>query len=467
MITRRLVFTGANCSGFLCKLSSQISRELASHRVELRGLYNRLALCSKAHKYRLFDNASLEKRHYSTVPNKDRLNQFGGSKHVSKAARNNANREDKKPASDVRKETLTTEDGQKYEVYKVETKAQLAEILNDLPEDAQLMGSKDSSSISALLKRARHGKHGPQAAAAAATPATLSEQNSISEQINKLEGNEKEEPKLPRKGLGAGFSIVAIMAIAQSVHTFAPENWEQYFAITIPESPFGSTVKLNPIAMILNVFSPANASEWVLNTFVGFYTFRVLAIVFGNTVTVALGILAGAWANRTSLYEAEKTYVKKIEKKTSEGGIVDEQVKFCKGLDQATSNTTFIFSLASFVGCVFPNAMVPLIGPCPLVALPLMGALSDGVFLLRLNRTEPAPGESQNLLVRASPEYFGHLYGLFGGVVLWFVLARWTSAGKQLRSQSRSFQYLMTKMFVPMSPPGSKWSKWNIFSKRV
>ncbi|KAK9486534.1 hypothetical protein V1527DRAFT_463568 [Lipomyces starkeyi] len=344
MITRRLVFTGANCSGFLCKLSSQIGRELASHRVELRGHYNRLALCSKVHKYRLFDNASLEKRHYSTVPNKDRLNQFGGSKHVSKAARNNANREDKKPASDVRKETLTTEDGQKYEVYKVETKAQLAEILNDLPEDAQLMGSKDSSSISAILKRARHGKQGAPAAAAA-TPATLSEQNSISEQINKLEGNEKEEPKLPRKGLGAGFSIVAIMAIAQSVHTFAPENWEQYFAITIPESPFGSTVKLNPIAMILNVFSPANVSEWVLNMFVGFYTFRVLAIVFGNTVTVALGILAGAWANRTSLYEAEKTYVKKIEKKTSEGGIVDEQVKFCKGLDQATSNTTFIFSL--------------------------------------------------------------------------------------------------------------------------
>ncbi|KAK9372914.1 uncharacterized protein V1513DRAFT_450894 [Lipomyces chichibuensis] len=375
MIPRRLVFTGANCSGFLGQLSSQISRELATHRVELHCLYNRLAFCSEAQRYRLFDNGSLEKRHYSTVPNKDKLNQFGGSKHLSKAARNNANREDKKLASDVIKETFTTEDGEKYDVYKVETKAQLAEILNNLPEDAQLMGSKDSSSISALLKRARHGKQGPPAAAAAATPATLSEKNSISEQIDKLKGNEKEEPKLPRKGLGAGFSIVAIMAIAQSVHTFAPENWDQYFAITIPESPFGSTVKLNPAAMIINVFSPANTSEWVLNTFVGFYTFRVLAIVFGNTVTVALGILAAAWANRTTLYEAEKTYIKKIEKKTSGGGIVDEHVKFCKGLDKATSNTTFIFSLASFVGCIFPNAMVPLIGPCPLVALPVMGAL--------------------------------------------------------------------------------------------
>ncbi|KAK9493728.1 hypothetical protein V1508DRAFT_414855 [Lipomyces doorenjongii] len=348
MITRRLVFAGANCSGFLCQVSSQVSRELASHRIELHGLYNRLAFCSKAHEYRLFDNDSIEKRHYSTVPNKHRLNQFGGSKHVSKeAARNDANREDKKPAPDLIKETLTTEDGQEYEVYKVETKAQLAEILNNLPEDAQLMGSKDSSSISALLKRARQGKQGPPAAATATatTPATLSEQNSIREQINKLEGNAKEEPKLPRKGLGAGFLIVSIMAIAQSGHTFAPENWDQYFAITIPESPFGSTVKLNPIAMILNVFSPANASEWVLNTFVGFYTFRILAIVFGNTVTVALGILAGAWANRTTLYEAEKTYVKKIEKKTPEGGIVEERVKFCKGLDKATSNTTFIFSL--------------------------------------------------------------------------------------------------------------------------
>ncbi|KAK9246822.1 hypothetical protein V1506DRAFT_533849 [Lipomyces tetrasporus] len=467
MIPRRLATIGANCSDLICRVASVTSGELACNRLALRSVNNRWSFHSVGYRYRLLDNDQSTMRHYATAPNNSRMNQSGSMKRVSNAASKVTNRAEKKSVSDVTKETVTAEDGEKYEVIKVETKVQLTEILKKLPQETQVMGSKGSTSISELLQRANQGKPAVGAAASAGgTPVDLSEQieqNLISKRLKKLEGEEKEEPKLPRKGLGAGFAIVAILTIVQGVHTFAPEDWDQRFAVTIPESPLGATVKLNPIAMIFNVFSPANASEWVLNTFVGFYTFRVLAIVFGNPVTVALGILAGAWANRTMLYEAEKLYVKIIEKETSDGGIMEEKVKYCKGLDKATSNTTFIFSLAAFVGCIFPNALVPLIGPCPLVALPIMGALSDGVFLIRLNRTEPAPGESKNILVRASPDYFGHLYGLLGGVVLWFAMARWTSAGKQLRAQSRSFQYLMSKMFLPLSGP-SKARKWNIFS---
>ncbi|KAK9323217.1 hypothetical protein V1517DRAFT_321018 [Lipomyces orientalis] len=379
MIPRRLAIIGANCSGLICQVASVTSGEMACSRLPLRGLNNRWSLYSAAYRYRLFDNDQSTMRHYATVPNNSRMNHSGSMKHVSNAASKVTNRAEEKSASDISRERVTAEDGEKYEVIKVETKAQLTEILKKLPQDTQVMGSKGSTSISELLQRANQGK--PAVGAAASSGDTLanlseqSEQNLVSERLKELEGEEKEEPKLPRKGLGAGFAIVAILTLAQGVHTFAPDDWDQHFAVTIPESPFGSTVKLNPIAMIFNVFTPANASEWVLNTFVGFYTFRVLAIVFGNPVTVALGILAGAWANRTMLYEAEKTYVKTIEKETSDGGIVDEKVKYCKGLDKTTSNTTFIFSIAAFVGCIFPNALLPLIGPCPLVGLPIMGAL--------------------------------------------------------------------------------------------
>ncbi|KAK9240445.1 hypothetical protein V1525DRAFT_394985 [Lipomyces kononenkoae] len=337
MIAKRLVSTtGVNCFRLLCQVTSVVGRDLAGPVVELYGPYGRLGLSTNANQCSLSVKYWLDRRHYSTAPHKDRIKQFGGSR----PANPDANR-DEKPASDEGKETVMAQDGEKYDVYKIETRAQLAEILNSLPEDTEFVGSKDSTTISALLKRVKHSKNG---AAAPATPITLSNQNAISDKMKELKGKEKQEPKLPRNGLGAGFAMVTLMAIAQGVHTFAPEDWEKYFAITIEESPFGSAVKLNPIAMILNSFSPANASEWVLNSFVGFYTFRVLAIVFGNTVTIALGILAGAWANRTILYEAEKTYDKTIEKETSDG-IVEEQVRVCKGLDKATCNTTMIFSL--------------------------------------------------------------------------------------------------------------------------
>ncbi|KAK9366055.1 hypothetical protein V1509DRAFT_631118 [Lipomyces kononenkoae] len=450
MITRRLVSTtGVNCSRLLRQAPSVVGRNLTGRRGESYGFYSALGFSAKADHCRLHGKYWLNIRHYATAPRKDRLKQLGDSRPVI----SDASMEEKSP-SDIPKETLTAPDGEEYDFYKVETRAQLAEILKGLPEDTQLVGSKDSTTVSELLKRVDHRKNG---AAPADGPINLSKQSTISNKMKELRGKGKEEPKLPRNGLGAGIAIVTIMAIAQGVHTFAPEDWDKYFAITISESPFGSTIKLNPIAMILNVFSPANMSEWVLNSFVGFYTFRVLAIVFGNTVTIALGILAGAWANRAILYEAEKTYDKAIEKETSDGSIAEERVTVCKGLDKATCNTTFIFSLAAFVGCIFPNAMVPLVGPCPLIALPTMGALSDCIFLFRLNRTEPSQGESKSLIVRASPDYFGHLYGMLGGVALWFMLARWTTAGRQLRSQSRSLQYLMTKMFLPMSYPGSKW----------
>ncbi|KAK9447573.1 uncharacterized protein V1518DRAFT_421350 [Limtongia smithiae] len=259
--------------------------------------------------------------------------------------------------------------------------------------------------------------------------------------------------KLPT-GLGAAYTFLVIMATIQGIFVIKPEVWQKYFAVNMPSVPPGSEVQLNPFAIITNAFAPSSMVDWIVNSYVSFFAVRSLAIVFGNFTTLSLVVLFATWANRALFIEAEKTDMRATP-------AVDDkeegQKEYYRGLSKATANATLVFSLAAFAGCIFPNAFVPLIpiiGPCPLLALPCIGVLTDVITIIRQDKpaenVQYSPAEE--IWHRLTVENSAHLYGAVAGFAAWFFLARWTRMGQRVRSQSRGLQIALSKQFTPDKP---------------
>ncbi|KAK9468593.1 hypothetical protein V1512DRAFT_257460 [Lipomyces arxii] len=277
-----------------------------------------------------------------------------------------------------------------------------------------------------------------------------------------------EEVKPPSDGMIAGLGFVFVMALCQGFHVFEPETWADSFTVQIPETPITDKMIFNPYPLAMSFMAPSNTIEWLANSYVGFFTIRTLIMVFGGTITTLLATLAALWASRVTVAQGERRFVKQIETEDNDGTKSTRFVEYRTGVEKATTNTPFVFSLgnyfkppvrsdsalthiAAFAACVAPNTLLPFAGPAPLMSLPLLGVLCDAVYLFQL-RSSADPSEArsvQDVLSRADPTYLLHIYGVLGGAVSWFGLARWTTTGKQVRMNSRAIRRLLTSRFMP------------------
>ncbi|KAK9478992.1 hypothetical protein V1514DRAFT_329612 [Lipomyces japonicus] len=329
----------------------------------------------------------------------------------------------------------------KQKIIKIETAEQLEQILQNVGREGQIV------EISDYLKPSTTGS------------ATLSKMDDqarfaqIHEPQQQQQQQQEESHEIPNSGKILGLLVVSVMVGSQFLKLVNPDVWQQYFTVSIDSAPVGSIVKINPLSTVLNLFAPVTMFDALFNSFVGYFAIRVTAITFGSFMTASFLLFFATFANRVLLYDGEKTRDVKVDK-IVDGEVQQQTVKVCRGLSHETSNTVMIFSLASFIGMILPNTMVPLIGACPLLALPLMGVVSDSFTLFKVarqNQTTQENESSSKLLSQSRINDMAHIYGLAAGWAVWFVAIRWTRVGKRLRVNSPAMQHAITATL--MTPP--------------
>ncbi|KAK9458015.1 hypothetical protein V1511DRAFT_491482 [Dipodascopsis uninucleata] len=318
-------------------------------------------------------------------------------------------------------------------------------------DDANLIPVYNVAQLEEILKKAQDGTLDTK------DVAQLRQKPDDSLDVHAAKSVSAEEYKPHSNGLILAIGVLIIMFGTQVASFYDYEFWSKYASITIPSSPSGTEVKLEPIALLMNVFSTTSTGQFLTNTFIGYYAIRASVIALGTMTTMTLLALFAAWGNRSIFYEAEKSYTTQVQHADIDGDIVQEKVRVCKGVQNATSNTVMIFSIASLSGLMFPNTFVPLLGPCPLLALPMMGLIADFVSVFRLARESPTlADEGRSLLNRAGLSDLAHLYGVVAGATIWFLAIRWSAVGRQIRSNRKGLQYAISNIL--MRGPG----KWKI-----
>ncbi|KAK7207333.1 hypothetical protein BZA70DRAFT_10212 [Myxozyma melibiosi] len=309
---------------------------------------------------------------------------------------------------------------------------------------------------------------------------------------------EEKDQKKAHMGYLPAVVFISLMAVVQAVSIYQPEIWKSACTVSLPSAPTGTPITIDLRVLLTSAFSAPSFSDWVINSYVGFFSIRALSMIFGNLTGFGFIAVYLTYANRALLYEASRTHPKYVEETDDEGNPVERIRQVTQAVEGVTSNTTLVFSLAAFAGCMMPHVMLPVlpsIGPLPLLSLSIMGVFADlyniGVTprlpdILPASATysskpttDPKPvatsaggdeegaeatGKNEQEQDRAAGEdetaaaggfmtkvrqsNTEHIYGLIGGAVLWFCAARWTSVGARLRG-NRRLQLAMTEMFKP------------------
>lgn len=199
------------------------------------------------------------------------------------------------------------------------------------------------------------------------------------------EAGEKEKAK-PHMGFLPAVTVVALMAMAEAFYLFRPEIWKQACTVNIPTLPAGTAFPLDFRLLLTSTFAAPSFQDWIINSYVAFFSIRTLSMIFGNTVGFGFIAMYFAYANRVLLFEATRSHAQYVEEIDSDGNKSGEIAYFTQPINNSSANTTMIFGIAAFAGCMLPNVMLPWIpqfGSIPLLALSTIGVLYDLSFAIK------------------------------------------------------------------------------------